>query len=260
MQERHSDRSQYFNEQTTTVKDFIFPMISKYKNIDSSISVLEVGCGYGGNLVPFIEAGCQVTGIDLLEDSIETAKIELDEANTPNLTLIASDIYKVTGMENKFDVIFMKDTLEHIPNQEKLIPFLKTFLKDDGIMFQGFPPWRNPFGGHQQMSKSKFLSRLPWFHVSPRFMFKGILKMFGETPQKIEGFMEGVYDTRISIQRFRRIIRKNGFVIKERTHYFINPNYQIKFGLKPRVLWKVLDIPWFRDWWTTTCYYVLAKK
>ena len=259
MDKRHTDRSLYFKEQGYTLNKYILPFIERHKKLDENTKVLEIGCGFGGNLVPFLEKGCQVTGVDILEHSIDVAKKELDAENTPNLELIACDIYEVKGLENKFDVIFMKDTLEHIPNQEKFVPMMKTFLKDDGVIFQGFPPWRNPFGGHQQMCESKFLSRLPWFHVTPRFMFRGILKLFGEKPERIKGFLETVYDTRISIQRFLRILKKNDFKVLERQHYFINPNYEIKFKLKTRKLWKIFDIPWLRDWYTTTVYYVFKK-
>lgn len=260
MDERHNNRDLYFKEQYTTLNKYILPLIEKYKKLDANTQVLEIGCGYGGNLVPFIERGCQVTGVDILESSIDEAKKRLKVDETENLTLIASDIYNVEGFSKKFDVIFMKDTLEHIPNHEKFIALIRHFIKEDGVIFQGFPPWRNPFGGHQQMCKSKFLSRLPWFHLLPKPMFKGVLKMFGETEGKISSLLTGVYDTRISLQKFFRIIKENDIEVVEKHLYFINPNYEIKFKLKPRRLWKIFNIPWLRDFYITTSYFILKKK
>lgn len=260
MEERHTNRDLYFNEQTQTCEKYILPYIDKYKKLDKTTRILEIGCGYGGNLLPFIELGCQVTGIDIRESSIETAKMYLNFEGRSNLTLIASDIYDVTDLDGYFDIIFMKDTIEHIPNQEKFVPILNKFLKQDGIVFQGFPPWCNPFGGHQQMCKSKFLSKLPWFHLLPRPLFKGVLKLFGEKPDFIEHFLADVYDTRISIQRFMRIFKKNGFVVLNSDFYFINPNYEIKFKLKPRRVLSIFNIPYLRDFYTTTVYCVLQKK
>ena len=43
----------------------------------------------------------------------------------------------------------------------------------------------------------------------------------------IQGLLTDVYDTRISIQRFKRICRKNGLKIVKQDLYFINPNYEV---------------------------------
>lgn len=260
MEERHRNRELYFKEQYTTLTKYILPFIEKHKNLGPDTRVLEVGCGYGGNLVPFIEKGCQVTGIDIREGSIEDAKRLLKADEHPNLTLIAADIYDVKGLDGQFDLVFMKDTIEHIPNQEKFIPMLKNFIKDDGVIFQGFPPWCNPFGGHQQMCESRVLSKLPWFHLTGRWGFKTFMKVFGEKPETIKGLLEDVYDTGISIQRFKRILKRNKMHIVEEQLYFINPNYEIKFKLKPRKLWRALNIPQLRDFYTTTGYFIIKKN
>jgi 2-polyprenyl-3-methyl-5-hydroxy-6-metoxy-1,4-benzoquinol methylase len=259
MHERHSNLDLYFKEQQTTCRNYIIPFIKQKKNIDSSTKVLEVGCGYGGNLLPFLELGCQVTGIDIRQHSIDYAKDYLEIENRSNLNLICSDIYDVSGLDNTFDIIFMKDTIEHIPNQEKFIPLLKKFLKEDGVIFQGFPPWCNPFGGHQQMCKSKILSKTPWIHLLPRTLYKNLLKIGGENEATIHGLLTDAYDTGISVQRFLRICRKNELKLVASTFFLVNPNYQVKFNLKPRVIWGVFNIPWLRDFYTTTVYCLISK-
>jgi SAM-dependent methyltransferase len=260
MEERHTNRDLYFKEQITTCEKYILPLINTYKTLTPQTRVLEIGCGYGGNLMPFVELGCQVTGIDIREGSIELAKSYLNSENRTNLTLICSDIYDVQDLDGSFDVIFMKDTIEHIPNQAKFMPLLAKFLKEDGVIFQGFPPWRNPFGGHQQMCESKFLSKLPWFHLLPRPIYKKVLQIFGEKPNAIQGLLEDVYDTRISVQRFFRLCKANGLKSVETNFYFINPNYEVKFKLKPRLVYPALNIPILRDFYTTTVYCILKKN
>lgn len=82
------------------------------------------------------------------------------------LTLIAEDIYKVyPDTLPKFDLVVMRDTIEHIPNQKKFLEELKKFLKPNAKVFLAFPPWRMSFGGHQQVCESKFLRLLPYFHL-----------------------------------------------------------------------------------------------
>ena len=54
MQKRHTDRESYFDEQSQTSKNYYIPYI---KEVIGHIpdKVLEVGCGEGGNLLPFAE-------------------------------------------------------------------------------------------------------------------------------------------------------------------------------------------------------------
>ena len=64
MQKRHTDRESYFDEQSQTSKNYYIPYI---KEVIGHIpdKVLEVGCGEGGNLLPFAKAGCRVMGVDI---------------------------------------------------------------------------------------------------------------------------------------------------------------------------------------------------
>lgn len=170
---RHADRQLYFNEQSITTQKYVIPFIEKHKPITADSHILEIGCGEGGNIKPFLDLGCQVTGIDINGGQIAIAKeIYSVHPNNRNLTLICEDIYKVTELHNKFDIIIIRDVIEHIPNQELFLPFIKRFLSPHGIIFVAFPPWQNPFGGHQQICNNKLLSHLPWFHLLPRPVYK----------------------------------------------------------------------------------------
>lgn len=260
MQERHIYRDQYFQEQTRTLKNFIFPLIHKHKPVTEDKAVLEIGCGDGGNLIPFLDVGCQrIVGIDRNQNSLARAKQFLGEhPNYENLEFILSDIYEVKDL-GQFDIIFMKDTLEHIHNQEQFLGFIRQFLKSDGILFEGFPPWYNPFGGHQQMLKSKVLSKVPYFHILPTPIYKAIMKAFGEGEGKVNHLLD-IKETGITIEQFESIIKRNGYQIEERNLYLINPNYETKFGVKPRRQSPIIEnIPYVRNFLTTTNYYVLSK-
>lgn len=259
MQKRHKNKPQYFEEQALTSQKFVVPFIADLVKFDSETTVLEIGCAEAGNLKPFLDMGCICTGIDISCSRIEQAKdFYKDHINRQNLTLICEDIYKVNPGK-QYDVIIMRDVIEHIPNQEKFMAFAKNFLKPEGKFFLAFPPWQNPFGGHQQVCKSKILSVLPWFHLFPRGFFKFILKAFCESEATIKGLLE-IKETGISIERFERILKHSNYKTDKRVFYFINPNYETKFGIKPRKQIKlVTSIPWFRNYFTTAMYYVVSK-
>lgn len=255
MQKRHSDRQQYFNEQAYTTKKYVIPFIQKNHAVTAEMSVLEIGCGEGGNMQPFLDMGCKVTGIDINGTQINRAKeLYADHPNIANLTLICSDIYKVSHLDKTFDIIIIRDVIEHIPNQEYFLPFIKRFINPSGTIFVGFPPWQNPFGGHQQICSNKLLAHTPWLHLLPRPIYKKILEWGGVDPEELLN----IKDTGITLERFLSIIEKEHYIINKEILYFINPNYEVKFGLSPHRLWKFLNIPYLRNVYTTCGYYLLT--
>ena len=140
MQERHFNRKQYFDEQGITTAAYVIPYINDVKPITSTLKILEVGCGEGGNMKPFLDMGCEVYGIDILTHQIAIAEgFYADHLNKKNLHLIASDIYKVDSSNLPlFDVIMLRDVIEHIPNQIQFLEFIKTFMAPGGIIFLVF--------------------------------------------------------------------------------------------------------------------------
>ncbi len=261
MQARQLDREQYFKEQSYTTEKFVIPFINEVMQINSDILIAEIGCGEGGNLKPFLDKGCNVVGIDLSKGKISNAiKFFENHPLKDNLKLINKNIYEIKDDKNfKFDLIIMRDTLEHVHNQELFLDHLKLFLKPNGKVFLAFPPWRMPFGGHQQLCQNKFLSNLPYFHILPNVLYRRILKSFGESQGLINGLLE-VKETRISIHIFQQIVLKQNYKIEKQIYYLINPNYEVKFNLKHRKLPVVLNIPYLRDFFVTTLYSVISLK
>jgi len=261
MQERHTNKKKYFEEQAYTTKEFVIPFLEQFITLDSSVKVLEVGCGEGGNLVPFLEKKCHVTGVDISESKISNAKEFLKEyTGNENLFLLAKDIYAADhDLEPGYDLIFMRDVIEHIHDQDRFMNYVKRFLKPDGLFFLAFPPWYNPFGGHQQICSSKLLSKLPYFHLFPPAIYRFILKSAGETASKTEALLE-IKETGISIERFSRILKKHQYKVVKKTFFLINPNYKIKFGLKPREQSPVISVlPFLRNFFTTSVYFLVSQ-
>lgn len=255
MQSRHKNRAKYFQEQEQTTKRFVVPLLQRVINISKKTSVLEIGCGEGGNLKPFVDLGCErIVGIDKTASKIKNAHTFL---STSHIELLCENIYDVKDL-GRFDVILVRDVLEHIHGQEQFMGFIKRFIKPDGKVFLGFPPWHNPFGGHQQMCKSKILSKVPFFHILPTPAYQFILEAFGESQGAVEWFLE-TKATGITIERFENILCKTKYICDKKIFYFINPNYEAKFGLKPRKQWKLLAaMPYIRNFLTTTCYYIVS--
>lgn len=260
MQERHINRKKYFEEQEITTQKYVIPFISPFLNISDQISVLEIGCGEGGNLKPFLDLGCKCMGIDLNAHQIENAKhYYAAHPQLPKLDLICEDIYNMEHLNDQFDLIMLRDVIEHIPDQERFMNFVKRFLNKNGVLFFGFPPWYNPFGGHQQVLTG-FASKIPYYHILPKPLYLGILNLFGYKKEDVKELLE-IKDTGISIERFEKILKKENYKVLRKTDFLFNPNYEIKFGLKPKkVITPFNKIPFFRNFYTTAVYYVINEK
>jgi 2-polyprenyl-3-methyl-5-hydroxy-6-metoxy-1,4-benzoquinol methylase len=188
----------------------------------------------------------------MMKDELEAGKISFINRNIYDI-----DVEK--DLPYRFDLIILKDVIEHIPQQEKFMQRLHDFLADDGKVFFGFPPWQMPVGGHQQICRSKFLSLLPYYHLLPMFLYVAILKLFGE-PQHVVRELREIKQTGISIERFERICKKENYSILKKRFYLINPIYEYKFKMKVRVQWTfIAAIPWLRNFFTTAVYYLVKN-
>jgi SAM-dependent methyltransferase len=244
--------------QAQNAREHVIPFIQRSRLIKGGERVLEIGCGEAGVLKAFIDKGCIGVGVELDEPRLVYAREWMsNEMNAGKVSFISKDIYKVDAKElgGKFDIIVLKDVIEHIHDQQRLIAWMKDFLTPGGVIFFGFPPWQMPFGGHQQVMRNKLLSKMPYTHLLPGFLYKGLLKAFKEDAVT---FME-VKETGISIERFEKIVKHTGFRVVNQLHYFLNPIYEYKFGLKAKVQVPfVTHVPYLRNYITTCVYYLIT--
>lgn len=262
MFEFHTDRKRYFEMQVLNAEKYVIPFIEQSFPIKKEMRVLEIGAGEGGVLKAFINKGCTGVGVELDSSRVQDGNKWLKEdLESGKLRLMVSDIYDVNAEDlgGSFDIIILKDVIEHIHNQSKLIERFHSFLKPGGIIYFGFPPWQMPFGGHQQMCVHS-LSKVPYIHLFPKFFYKKILQLFKEDQGTIDILLE-VKETGISIERFERILKGKKYKIIGKTHYLINPIYEWKFGWKPKVQNGLLSkIPYLRNYFTTCVYYLVTPE
>ncbi len=255
----HIDKKQYFDIQVLNTEKHVIPFIENSVLIKSGMRILEIGCGEGGVLKAFLNKGCVGVGVEMDAARIDNARLFLKtEIENKNVEFIVNDIYKVSinELNGLFDIIVLKDVIEHIHEQEKLIAWMKNYLKPNGVIFFGFPPWQMPFGGHQQMCTS-FVRNIPWVHLLPTFIYGWLLR---KTKDGFAALLE-IKETGISIEKFEKICKKQNFSTIGKLHFLINPIYEYKFGWqgKKQFVW-ISAIPWVRNFFTTCVYYLVKIK
>lgn len=163
MQKRHTDRKMYFRDLEITSKEFYISYLSDFTELTSKSRILEVGCGEGGNLVPFAQLGCKVTGIDVAECRIKDAKAYFSEICN-HATFVCCDFmqYPVPcNEEDKYDVILLHDVIEHVPTKELFLVHLRKFLKTKVCCLSDFQHGRCLLGDINRFAEANFA---PIFH------------------------------------------------------------------------------------------------
>ena len=260
MQERHQNRKQYFTELANTSRAFYLDYLRSEISLTEQTRVLEIGCGEGGNLLPFAEIGCQVTGIDLSETRILQAREFFADAQQ-NGTFISQNFIlseKPATEDERFDLILIHDVIEHIEKLHKreFFEHIRPFLKQNGLIFFGFPAWQMPFGGHQQICRG-FAAKLPFIHLLPNPLYTAIVRACGNGDACVDELLS-IKRARMSIERFERLSRDCGYTVVRRTLWFVNPHYQQKFGLTPRRLNAFFSsLKFVRNFYTTSAFYLL---
>lgn len=260
MLEFHADRKRYFDIQVANAAKYVIPFIEEKFKIKEGMRILEIGCGEAGVLKAFIDRGCFGMGVELDAPRIEHAKEYLaDDYAAGRIKFISKDIYEVDSekeLGGLYDIIVLKDVIEHIHDQPRLIARMKSFLKPVGVIFFGFPPWYMPYGGHQQMCLS-WIKKIPWVHLLPRSIYGWLLRV---SKENAEPFLE-IKDTGISIERFEKICKQQNYETVNKRHYLINPIYEWKFGWKGRKqIGLITAVPYIRDFFTTCVYYLIKVK
>ena len=263
MQQRHLDRWQYFTELANTSRKYYIDYLKSFLPITSDTKVLEIGCGEGGNLLPFAELGCYVKGIDLNAGQIENAK-NFFAKEGQNGDFCAENFlnYPPEANESKlFDVVMVHDCIEHIEPDGKKEFFLKIapLLRQNGVVFFAFPAWQMPFGGHQQICQSK-ISKIPFIHLLPVPLYRGLLRSCKEKQSAIDELLS-IKRSKMPVEKFERLAKETGYETIDKQLWFINPHYEQKFHLKPRKLNNLIaKLPWIRNFFTTSAFYLLKYK
>jgi ubiquinone/menaquinone biosynthesis C-methylase UbiE len=76
-------------------------------------TVLDLGCGTGENVVPLVERGAQVIGMDISPDLISIAQKRLSDANL-EASITVGDAYNTGLRSESIDVVFCAALIHHL--------------------------------------------------------------------------------------------------------------------------------------------------
>ena len=242
----------HFYEQKEFTEKYLLPYFKKHIDDFEKKNVLEIGCAEGGLLEVLRNNGNYAVGAELSAERAAIAK-----QKNSKLNVIVGDITdpKLSDKLNeKFDLIVIREVIEHVRNKTAAFDNLSALLNDNGYLFISFPPKRSPFAGHQQIGKS-FLKAIPYLHILPSSFLKTLAKLFGEN----EGYINEIklhFSTGCTIKEFERQSKRIKLQPIKKEFFFFRPIYALRFGL-PTV--KLPNIPILREYISFGCECLLKK-
>ena len=105
-------------------------------------SILHLQCHFGQDTISLSRLGADVTGVDLSDKAIETAK-QIAKDTKSNAKFICCDIYDLPEhLDKQFDIVYTSyGTIGWLPDLDKWAKIISTFLKPGGqFVFVEFHP------------------------------------------------------------------------------------------------------------------------
>ena len=244
-----------YSEQQWYGENFLFDY-SQFKDVTNK-RILEIGCAEAGLLKFYHKKGAVCSGIELSDIRYNNALL-LDKRNEINL--FQADICNPTSykkhIKKNFDMIIMRDVIEHIDNKKIALANIFNILKPGGKLFMSFPPKYCAYSGHQQTISNLF-GKLPYIYMLPDVIYKKYLRLISCPEKKIE-YLIMTKKTRISIRKMHEIVNSLGFNILNQSKWFSRPAYAFRFNF-PKIKNPFSFIPILDEIFSNGVLYLLEK-
>lgn len=162
--------------------------------IKPELKVLELGCGTSVFLKYLYQnkilSADQIYGIDYSPEAIKILKNVI-----PSKHLIAGDLYEIDFSNNKFDMVFLMEVIEHLEQPDIVLDKVFKSLIVNGLFYLSFPNYNN----------------IPWLAV----------RIFAEKTNHPNWINLQPIDKIYNYKIIKQMVLKHGFKFK----YAIGSNY-----------------------------------
>jgi len=249
----------YWEYQYKLALESIVPYSISNKIFEKGNSVMEIGSAEGGVLAAFVQAGSgNAICTDIAQNRLDMGKTIAKITNL-NIEFHYHDILnsKIPDeWKNKFDLIILRDVIEHLDNTYESLFKISPILKSGGFLLVTFPPYHSPFGGHQHTVGNK-LGKLPYIHLLPNFIFQ---KLISSGRQNDIKEVKRLQKIRLTPKKFEKASTKSGFSIYKKDFYLLRPVFKMKFGLPAIKLTPISALPLIKSFFSLEATYILQKK
>lgn len=190
----HTDsKSSVFDKVYQLVKSYTIKQ--KLQLINSFLSkektILDIGCGTGDFITFCKHNGWNITGVEPNKQARNLASIKIN--SEANKTVIFESIESlIKNNSEKYDVITMWHVLEHVPNLEEYISYLKQLLKPNGTLVIAVPNYKSYDANHYGKFWAAFDVPRHLWHFSKssiqKIFLKFDLELIRTVPMKFDSY------------------------------------------------------------------------
>ena len=253
----------YRRYQTVLAEAYLIPVLRRWQVELENRKILEVGCGDGGCGAALAGAGGVVYAMDIDERLVKIAAAfnQRDNLDIPVVQGDVSDRDSPAFRNGPFDIILLRDVVEHLPGLVTVLGILKRQLSSDGVLFVVFPPYYSPYGAHQQILPRKKVgfipvNKLPFIQVLPNRLFLHLIEGSGPAHREVRS----LGNIRLTLKKFKAQAGAAGLSIFKSKYYLSRPTFTLRYGL-PVVGASILGrIPLLNELIVTAGYYLLKKS
>lgn len=213
-------------------------------------TALDVGCGNAHLCFELARLGARrVIGVDIGGEKAR-ANLEAQDAHVKaRVEIVKTDGSLRELSRDQFDLVFSKDSFEHLADPELVVERMIEVLRPGGRLVIGFGPlWKAPTGGH-----IGFMTRLPWAHLLfPEHVIMAERRRFrpNEDARSFAEIQGGLNE--MTLARFEEIMAATGL---ERRHFATN----VSDHPVVRAMAIVRRIPPLREYFTANVYSIWEK-
>ena len=248
----------YWAYQEKLTCDWLIPYLNSQNIFLEGKKILEIGCGDGGVIASMAASAQKAVGLDI-------NYIDHTKAKTDRVQYIQADVFDPETRpvyDDKYDLILLRDVIEHIPNnfKSKILNEAATLLKPGGKVLVTFPPYYSAFGSHQQVYSKTKLGKLPYVHVLTGRLYVRYVTLIEKGNQKAIALARELYAARTSIRFMKACIASSKLEIFNAKYFLVRPSHQLRYGVKARVTKVIPCIPVLREILILGAYVILQNK
>ena len=190
----------------------------------------------------------------------ELKDLEWDKSNVAYRRLNIFDENLTDKIDSRFDIIILRDVIEHLDNKQtdKLFKQINLLSNLDTLILITFPPFYSPFGLHQQVLLKSILRFIPYLSLIPKDIIKVLVEGDKDNKEGVEELLS-LYESKKTISMLYKLVRRNGYSVLDEKFFHIRPSHEIRYGFKTiqsRLIW---NIPILRELLITGTVFLIQK-
>ena len=183
--------------------------------LDENTKVLDVGCGFGNNLLPFLVRGCKCHGSEISDEVCDLTRDTMAQRGFDNVTIKTGHNRSIPFDDNEFDLLLSNGVLHYESSKTNYLNALEEYrrvLKPGGGLYlmttgpnHDIYQKASPLGSHQFMIQDfDFRDGERFFFVSDKKYLKYFLEKYFvdiELGREMQVLMTYTYDAFIAYCR-----------------------------------------------------------